>query len=104
MVYIYKGQENVIVTDNVVSYIPDAFSVYLDNVFVGSFNNESTDVNYLAFTMSESQVAPFQNMEFKLKIEYLNETIKEELCIVKDLSLKEEIINKSKAKTIKYYE
>lgn len=105
MLYIYKGNVNVIQTDSVVDYIPvDPVTIYLDDILIGSFNNESSDINYLIFYVQADGLPSLENKEYKIKYVYHSEIIKEELCMVKDLIIKPTIINYNKEKTVKFYE
>jgi len=104
MLYIKKEQENVIITDNFVDYIPSILSVYLDNTIVGTYTNESTDINYLILTIPSGDTLSFNNCEYTIKYVYYDEIIKQELVLIKDLSIIEPVITKTKEKTIKYYE
>lgn len=104
MVYIYKGQDNVITTDSFVDYIPETLAVKLDETVIGNYTNESSDKNYFVITIPNLTIDGFQNCEYKLRYFYYNEMIKEELCIIKDLSIIEPIKQKTKVKSVKFYE
>lgn len=104
MLYIYKGQENIIITDNFVEYIPSSLQVYFDNSIVGTYVNESSDVNYIVLTIPSGDTLSFNNCEYKIKYSYYDEIIKQELILIKDSSVLEPKINKTKEKTITYYE
>lgn len=104
MLYLYKTKDNIIITDNFVDYIPGSLDVYLDNQIVGTYSNESTDKNYLVLTIPAADILSFNNCEYQIKYNYYDETIKQELVSIKDSSVLETKITKTKEKTIKYYE
>jgi hypothetical protein len=104
MLYIKKTESNIIITDSFVDYIPSSLDVYLDDTIVGTYNNESNDSNYLVLVIPAIDVQKFNNCEYKIKYVYYGETIKEELASIKDSSVLETKIIKTKEKTVQYYE
>lgn len=84
MIYITRHQNTTIVTDNVVNYIPDNLSIYLDDILIGTYANLSNKLLYLSFTIPVADIQEYQEREYKMKITNYFRTIKEELVIVKD--------------------
>lgn len=100
MIYISKNNQVEITTDNIVNFIPDFLDIYLDDIFIGQFENLSNKLLYLTFIIPALEM---EEREYQMKI-YNNEAlIKQELVIVKDFSNLEikSVINE---KTIKFYE
>jgi hypothetical protein len=104
MIYIYKNTiSNEIVTDNITNFIPDDLEIYLDDIFVGTYTNDSEATIYLEFTIPTTDIETFQEKEYKLKIYNHKALIKSELVIVKEnTSIEVKQINKTN--TIKFYE
>lgn len=103
MIYITRNQNTTVITDNLVDYIPDNLSIYLDDVLVGSYANESTTLLYLRFTIPVADISAYQEREYKMKLTNYTATVKEELVIVKDNTVTP-IVEVTKTKTIKFYE
>lgn len=104
MLYLYKQQDTELITDSVIDYIPSALEIYIDNQLVGTYTNESLDVNYFIFNIPSGSIEQFSNSDHTLKYEYYEEIIKSELCTIKDLTIKETPTTVTKIKSIKYYE
>lgn len=83
MIYIYK-QNNEIITDNIINFIPDTLDIYLDDIYIGNFINKSTSLLYLKFDILLSDIEMLQEREYKLNIYTHEALIKTELCIIKD--------------------
>lgn len=96
MLYLQKNAENSMITDSVVSYIPGNIQISLDNVIIGSYVNSSTDKNYFKLRIPASNLSEISNGEHKMKFIYVEEVIKEELCMIKDTSLIEPIFTETK--------
>ena len=47
MIYIQKTVNNKIVTDNLLEYIPNSIAVYLDDILIDSYSNDSLNSRYL---------------------------------------------------------
>lgn len=103
MQYIYKMEVNQIVTDNLAELISGPLVVYVDNILVGTFENESDDDNYIAFTLQPEQLISLNNAEGQLKIYNYDKLIKQELISVLDFDSKKPTKIKQKNNSIKYY-
>lgn len=103
MIYITRNQNTVITTDNLVDYIPDNLSVYLDGLLIGTYANTSTTILYLIFEIPVLDIQSHQEREYKMKLTNYSATIKEELVIVKDYTAMP-IVEVTKTKEIKFYE
>lgn len=101
MIYLSKNNRTKVVTDNVASFFPTKFEVYLDDNLLGEFDNLSTSKQYIIFEVPKLDL---QEREYTMKLVYYQATIKEELVIVKDLYEKEiKSINNSNQQ-LKMYE
>lgn len=101
MIYISKNNQVEITTDNIVNFIPDFLDVYLDDIFIGQFENLSTDkLIYLTFIVPSLDL---EEREYQMTIYNHEALIKKELVIVKDFS-NLEIKSINNAKEIKFYE
>lgn len=100
MIYISKNNQVEITTDNIVNFKPDFLDIYLDDIFIGQFENLSDKLLYLTFIMPSLEM---EEREYQLKIYNNDALIKKELLIIKDFSNLEikSVINE---KTIKFYE
>ena len=87
MIYINKNQDTTVITDSIINYVPTVLSIYFDETLVGTYNNLSTDVNYIRFFMPVADTNGFVEKEYIMKIVTYSTTIKEELIIVKDNSV-----------------
>lgn len=96
MLYLQKNTENSIITDSVISFIPGNIQIMLDNVIIGSYINASTDKNYFKLRIPAISLDEISNGEHKMKFIYVEEVIKEELCMIKDSSLIEPIFTETK--------
>jgi hypothetical protein len=100
MIYLSKNNQTIVLTDNVVDYIPGVVDVYLDDVLIGNFENQYHNNRKILFTFPNEEL---EEREYIMKI-YSNEVlIKQELVIVKDLteSTPKSVTN---TKKIKMYE
>lgn len=104
MLYIHKNNDNIIMTDSVIDYIPSTLVISLDDELIGTFSNESTYKNYILVTIPAAAIANIRNAEHQIKFSYYSEIIKQELCMVKDSTVIELIISKTKTNKIIAYE
>ena len=104
MLYIHKNNDNVILTDSVIDYIPSDLIISLDDELIGTYANESTYKNYLLVTIPAADIANISNAEHQIKFSYYGEIIKQELCMVKDSAAIEPVISKTKTNKIIAYE
>lgn len=100
MIYLSKNNQTNVLTDNVVSFIPDTVDVYLDEVLIGNFENLSTNDREINFIFPK---VVLEEREYIMKIYTHKALIKKELIIVKDLSVNSPI-SRTKPKQIKMYE
>lgn len=100
MIYISKINNTEIITDNIVNFIPDLLQIYLDDIYIGEFENLSDNKNFLRFIMPTLEL---DEREYILKIYTHNALIKREIIIVLDF-LSPEFKSVEKIKTIKMYE
>lgn len=103
MIYITRDQNTKIITDNIVNYIPDNLTIFLDDVEIGTYPNTSDSLFYLQFEIPVDDIQTYQQREYKMKIQNYFTTIKEELVIVKDYTVTP-IVEVTKTKEIKFYE
>ena len=85
MIYIVNKENNTITTDSWIEYIPTTIQVYLDDILLGSFLNESTKNEYIVFTIPKENIVDVENKEYNLKLINLDNgtMIKVELVVVK---------------------
>lgn len=104
MLYIKKGQSNAIITDSVVDYIPSALQIKIDDVLIGTFNNESNTSIYIIVTISGTSIENINTGEHLISFIYYDEIIKTELIKVIDLNLIEPVktFNNNSVTTIVY--
>lgn len=102
MIYLSKNNRTKVVTDNVSSFFPNKFDVYLDDNLLGEFDNLSTSKQYIIFDIPKLDL--LEEKEYMLKLVYHQATIKEELCIVKDLYEQQIKSIDNNSKNIKMYE
>lgn len=96
MIYIINGQDNVITTDSWLDYIPTNFTVYLDDILIGDFLNESSRNEYIILTIPSTSLVDLQNREYTISYYSNSVLIKQELVSVKDTTeLEVKAINKS---------
>lgn len=96
MLYLQKASENSLITDSFIGSIPDNVQIMLDNDIIGTYQNLSTDINYLDFKINPDDLKDIVNGEHKIKYIFIEEIIKEELCMVKDSNLIEPIFTEAK--------
>lgn len=96
MVYLINSQVNELRTDSWLNYIPELLNVYLDDVLIGEFINESTSNQYFIVTIQPELLVDFQLKEHKLRWFADGVLLKEELLVVKSTNqLEIKSINKS---------
>jgi hypothetical protein len=85
MIYILNSENNTITTDSWLDYIPTSIKLYLDNVLIGSYTNESTKKEYIVLTIPKENLVNIENKEYDLKLIDSNNMakIKSELAVVK---------------------
>ena len=83
MIYLINNRNNTITTESWLKYIPTDFLVYLDDVLVGTFLNESVYNEYITLTIPSSNLVNLQNKEYMLKIYHNLSLLKVELVTVK---------------------
>lgn len=94
MIYISKEQDTVVVTDSVTDYMPQTLDVYLDEVFIGTFNNLSDTVNYIVFKLPPIDL---QEKEYIMRIIVSGMLLKAELVVIRGYNqLKVKEVNNTK--------
>lgn len=87
MIYIEKSTNNqLITTDNITNYIPTKLNIYLDDIYVGEFDNLSNNILFITFELSPLNVIDLIEKEYTLKIKSYGAILKEELSQVRDFS------------------
>ena len=104
MLYLHKNNDNVILTDSVIDYIPSTLEISLDDESLGTYANESTYKNYILVTIPASVLTNIRNAEHQIKFSYYSQIIKQELCMVKDSTVIEPVISETKINKIIAYE
>lgn len=102
MIYLYNNQENVVLTDSWFNYIPDTLSVYIDDVLIGEYINNSTTNSYINITIPLTDLSNIQLKESKLRWFSNGVLLKEELVSIKSTNTFE-IISTNKS-NIKFYD
>lgn len=102
MIYILTNQENVVLTDSWFNYIPEVLSVYIDDVSIGEYTNNSLTNSYISITIPAEDIVDIPLKESKLKWFSNGVLLKEELVSIKSANTFEiSSINKS---NILFYE
>mgnify|MGYP003595310678 CR=1 FL=1 len=102
MIYILTNQENVVLTDSWFNYIPEVLSVYIDDVLLGEYINNSLANSYISITIPAEDIVNIPLKESKLKWFSNGVLLKEELVSIKSTNTFEiSSINKS---NILFYE
>lgn len=102
MIYILTNQENVVLTDSWFNYIPKVLSVYIDDVSIGEYTNNSLTNSYISITIPAEDIVDIPLKESKLKWFSNGVLLKEELVSIKSTNTFEiSSINKS---NILFYE
>ena len=102
MIYILTNQENVVLTDSWFNYIPEVLSVYIDDVSIGEYINNSLTNSYISITIPAEDIVNIPLKESKLKWFSNGVLLKEELVSIKSTNTFEiSSINKS---NILFYE
>lgn len=102
MIYLYNNQENVVLTDSWFNYIPETLSVYIDDVLIGEYTNNSLTNSYISITIPLIDLSNIQLKESKLRWFSNGVLLKEELVSIKSTNTFE-IISTNKS-NIKFYE
>lgn len=82
MIYIQKTVNNKIVTDNLLEYIPNSIAVYLDDILIDSYSNDSLNSRYLVIEIPLEDLSNLENKEYTLKLMDGTTLIKTELVVV----------------------
>lgn len=100
MVYFYKFADyTTIVTDTVRNVIPANVKIYLEDTLLGTYENQSTNIQYYRVTIPNTDIINFESREYQLtwKNAANDDDLKKELCIVlDDKQLSINTINKQK--------
>lgn len=83
MIYISKNNHAEILTDNLLDYIPDKLKLYLDDIYLGEFDNLSSNKKYLRFIVPTSTLDP---REYELFIYTNGLKMKSELVVIIDFT------------------
>lgn len=83
MIYLLNKQDNTIHTESWLEYKPTDFLVYLDDVLLGTFLNESVYNEYITITIPGTSLVNIQNKEYTLKLYHNLALLKVELVVVK---------------------
>ncbi len=102
MIYLYNNQENVVLTDSWFNYIPETLSVYIDDVLIGEYINNSLVNSYISITIPLIDLSNIQLKESKLRWFSNGVLLKEELVSIKSTNTFE-IVSTNKS-NIKFYE
>lgn len=102
MIYIIKNQDNVVLTDSWINYIPEILNVYIDDVLIGEYINNSLTNSYISITIPSADLDNIQLKESKLKWFSNGVLLKEELVSIKTPNTFE--IQSITKTTIQYYE
>lgn len=102
MIYISKNNQTEIATDSLVNFIPDFLDIYLNDVWIGNFENISTSVLFIRFLIPYG-LTDYDEKEYNMKIYNHEALIKEELVIIHDF-LQKEFKSITKTKNITFYE
>lgn len=68
MIYIYKNASNTITTDSWLAYIPTSITIYLNDILIGSYINESTRNEYIVLTIPAADLSNLEAKEYNLKL------------------------------------
>ena len=102
MIYIINKENNTITTDSWIEYIPSTIDLYLDDILLGTYTNESTKNEYIVLTIPKEDIVGIENKEYNLKLINGNNAaiIKVELVVVKSnvITISNSVINNKKDK------
>ena len=88
MIYLTNKSDNTITTESWLAYIPTDLLVYLDDVLVGTFLNESLYNEYITLIIPSSNLVDLQNKEYMLKLYHNLSLLKVELVtVISDIPL-----------------
>ena len=103
MIYLINNSDNTVTTESWLSYIPTDFLVYLDDVLLGTFLNESVYNEYITITIPSSSLVNLQNKEYTLKLYHNLALLKVELATVKsDIPLEIKTVTNTSNNIIMY--
>ena len=102
MIYLIQNQENIVLTDSWLNYIPETLSVYIDDVLIGEYINNSLINSYISITIPLTDLSNIQLKESKLRWFSNGVLLKEELVSIKSTNTFE-IVSTNKS-NIKFYE
>lgn len=103
MIYITNGQDNAITTDSWLEYIPSNFTVYLDDILIGNFLNESVNKEYIILSIPSTSLVDMQNREYTIKYYIDTVLIKSELVAVRS-NIEPEVKSINKSNEVIMYE
>jgi hypothetical protein len=107
MIYIKNKEDNTITTDVWSDFIANNVAIYIDDMYIGTYKNESTKKEYIVVTIPSADLISnkIENKEYNLK--FVNKDdgnmIKIELVVVKNnvITNSNSVVNNKK---IKFYE
>jgi hypothetical protein len=82
MIYLINNSDNQITSESWLSYKPESFLVYLDDIELGTFVNESVYNEYITITIPSTNLVNLQNKEYTLKLYHNLSLLKVELVTV----------------------
>ena len=103
MVYIYKEKDNIILTDNVITFSPNNLTIMIDDDELAYLNNISNDPNYFKFVIDSTLLVKFNYGEHKMIIKYNGKVIKTEIIMIASIN-DVNIVEVNKPKKIINYE
>lgn len=102
MIYIINKENNTITTDSWLDNIPSNVTIYIDNILIGTYSNESTKKEYIVLSIPSTDLINIENKEYDLKLINNDDAtiIKIELVVVKSnvISQSNSVVNNKKAK------
>lgn len=102
MIYIINKENNTITTDSWLDIIPTNVTIYIDDILIGTYINESSKKEYIVFSIPSTDLIKIENKEYDLKLINSGDAtiIKVELVVVKSnvTSQSNSVINNKKAK------
>ena len=100
MIYISKNNHSEIFTDNILDWIPEKLNIYFDDIYIGEFDNISSNKKYLRFIIPTSQL---ECREYQILIYSNKLKIKSELVVVIDFTEPPQITPET-TNNIRFYE
>lgn len=85
MVYLVKNNGNqTLTTDTISTYIPKNVDVYVDDLFIGNYQNISNSSLYLTFVIPVDLINELEEKEYIIKLMSHGALVKSELAQVRD--------------------